>query len=35
MRDLTYQRTLIILTNNDAIAMNAVINACAKIIDKE
>jgi CubicO group peptidase (beta-lactamase class C family) len=35
MRDLTYHRTLIILTNNDAIGMNAVINACAKIIDKE
>ncbi|MEI8073659.1 MAG: serine hydrolase domain-containing protein [Bacteroidota bacterium] len=35
MRDLTYNRTLIILTNNDAIEMNAVIGACAKIIDKE
>jgi len=33
MRDLTYNRTLIILTNNDALDMNAVINSTAKIID--
>lgn len=35
MRDLSFNRTLIILTNNDAINMNAVIGATAKIIDKE
>jgi CubicO group peptidase (beta-lactamase class C family) len=35
MRDLSFNRTLIILTNNDAIDMNAVIGATAKIIDKE
>lgn len=34
MRDLIYQRTLIILTNNDAIEMNAVISACARILNK-
>lgn len=35
MRDLSFNRTLIILTNNDAIDMNAVIGVTAKIIDKE
>jgi CubicO group peptidase (beta-lactamase class C family) len=34
MRDLLYHRTLIILTNNDAVDMNAIINACAKILNK-
>jgi CubicO group peptidase (beta-lactamase class C family) len=34
MRDLIYHRTLIILTNNDAIDMNAVIGACARILNK-
>lgn len=33
LRDFTYNRTLIILTNNDALEMNAVINACTKNID--
>jgi CubicO group peptidase (beta-lactamase class C family) len=35
MRNFTYNRTLIILTNNDALQMNAIISACARIIDKE
>jgi CubicO group peptidase (beta-lactamase class C family) len=34
MRDLIFQRTLIILTNNDAIDMNAVIGACSRILNK-
>jgi CubicO group peptidase (beta-lactamase class C family) len=34
MRDLMYHRTLIILTNNDAIDMNAVIGACERILNK-
>ncbi len=34
MRDLLYHRTLIILTNNDAVDMNTIINACAKILNK-
>jgi hypothetical protein len=35
LRDFTYNRTLILLTNNDALEMNALIGACARIIDKE
>jgi CubicO group peptidase (beta-lactamase class C family) len=34
MRDLINYRTLIILTNNDAIDMNAVIGSCARILNK-
>ncbi len=35
LRDFTYHRTLILLTNNDALDMNPLIGACARIIDKE
>ncbi|MCX6206378.1 MAG: serine hydrolase [Bacteroidetes bacterium] len=35
LRDFTYNQTLILLTNNDALEMNALIGACARIIDKE
>ncbi len=35
LRDLSFKRTLIILTNNDSIDMNAVIGACARKIDQE
>jgi CubicO group peptidase (beta-lactamase class C family) len=34
MRDLLYHRTLIILTNNDAIDMNAIIGVCIRILNK-
>jgi CubicO group peptidase (beta-lactamase class C family) len=34
MRDLLYHKTLIVLTNNDAVDMNAIIIACAKILNK-
>jgi len=34
MRDLLYHRTLILLTNNDAIDMNAVIAVCVRILNK-
>jgi CubicO group peptidase (beta-lactamase class C family) len=34
MRDLIYNRTLIILTNNDTIDMNAIIGACTRILTK-
>ncbi len=34
MRDLLYNRTLIILTNNDALNMNAIIEACKRILNK-
>jgi CubicO group peptidase (beta-lactamase class C family) len=34
MRDLLYHKTLIVLTNNDALDMNAIIIACAKILNK-
>ena len=34
MRDLLYNRTLIILTNNDSLDMNAVIKACTRILNK-
>jgi CubicO group peptidase (beta-lactamase class C family) len=33
MRDLNYPRTLILLTNNDALEMNSLINSCARNLD--